>query len=146
MRLLPPPLVLILLVVMGALRLAWPGAILLPSPLNWLGLLPGALGVLLLLQGSGLFRRIGTNIQTFNEPGVLVTDGPFRLTRNPMYLGFLLLLIGVAVLLGAASPFAGPAVFAAASQFVYIPFEEKALRAKFGEAYEAYARRVRRWI
>lgn len=146
MKLLPPPLVLMLLTAMAGLRWFWPGAILLTPPLIWLGLLPLAVGVLLLLQGAGLFRRLGTNIKTFNEPGTLVTGGPFRLTRNPMYLGFLLVLSGAAVLLGALTPFVGPLVFALASQLVYIPFEEAALRAKFGEAYEAYARRVRRWI
>ncbi|MCE3289332.1 MAG: hypothetical protein K0R83_1344, partial [Caulobacter sp.] len=84
--------------------------------------------------------------RTFDDPDVLVTGGPFRFTRNPMYLGFLLLLAGVALGLGAASPWIVPVVFWLLADRWYIPFEERAMRRTFGEAYEAYARRVRRWV
>lgn len=51
-----------------------------------------------------LFKKIGTNINTFGTPDVLTTDGLFRITRNPMYLCFLITLIGVWIVLGSASP------------------------------------------
>jgi protein-S-isoprenylcysteine O-methyltransferase Ste14 len=146
MRILPPPLALIFLLVMIGLRIWAPGPAMLPPPWNCAGLAPLAIGVWLLLAGSGRFRRIGTNIKTFNEPGVLVTDGLFRFSRNPMYLGFVLALLGAAMLLGTASPFVMPILFALIADLWYIRFEERALRRKFGEAYEAYARRTRRWI
>lgn len=145
MRILPPVLVLALLVLMAVLRAVWPG-LLIPRPLGWLGFIPLVLGLTLLIAGSGRFRKVGTNIKTFDEPDVLVTDGPFRFSRNPMYLGFLLLLFGIAGVMSSATPFVGPVLFAAAAAFWYVPFEERAMRAKFGEAYEAYARKVRRWI
>ena len=145
MRILPPILVLGLLVLMVCLRAFWPGPTM-PDPLTWLGLIPLLLGIGVLMIGSGRFRRAGTNIKTFDEPGQMVTDGPFRFSRNPMYLGFLLFLLGIAVLMGALTPLLGPALFALAAQLWYIPFEERAMSAKFGDAYHAYVRKVRRWI
>lgn len=145
MRILPPILVLVLLIPMALLRAGAPGP-LIPKPWPWLGMAPLLLGLGLLIGGSGRFRAVGTNIRTFDDPGVLVTDGPFRFSRNPMYLGFLLLLLGVAAIMGSGSPFVGPLAFALAAGLWYIPYEERAMRAKFGAAYEAYARRVRRWI
>lgn len=145
MRILPPILVLVLLAGMAVLRAFWPGP-LIPVPLRWLGLIPLLLGIGLLLAGSGRFRQVGTNIKTFDEPDVLVTDGPFRFSRNPMYLGFLLLLLGAAGLMGATSPFFGPLAFFLAAMLWYIPYEEEAMHAKFGQAYEAYVQKVRRWF
>jgi protein-S-isoprenylcysteine O-methyltransferase Ste14 len=63
-----------------------------------------------------------------------------------MYLGFVLALLGVAVLMGRSTPFAPVLAFFAAAQFWYIPFEEQAMRARFGGAFEAYCARVRRWL
>ena len=103
MRLLPPRLVLILLIAMVALRVLAPGPMIMSYPYNLAGVLVAALGLGLTLSGAGLFARIGTNIKTFNEPGTLVTDGLFRWSRNPMYLGFLLLLGGTAIALGAST-------------------------------------------
>jgi protein-S-isoprenylcysteine O-methyltransferase Ste14 len=145
-HLLPPRLVLILLIAMVALHLVLPGPAIFAFPYTLAGAVAAALGFLLALAGSRRFARIGTNIKTFNEPGVLVTDGLFRWSRNPMYLGLLLLLAGVAVLLGSATPLLGPALFAIAADRWYIPFEERAMQAKFGADYAAYRQKTRRWI
>eukprot|EP01030_Chromulinospumella_sphaerica_P019292 gene19292-19175_t len=131
---------------MVALRLCAPLAVILGPPWTWIGWALAALGLALSFSGAGLFRRVGTNIKTFDDPNVLVTGGPFRLTRNPMYLGFVLLLAGVALALGAASPWVVPAAFWLLADRWYIPFEERAMRRTFGEPYEAYSRRVRRWL
>lgn len=145
-RLIPPNLTLICLAAMGLLRLFAPGVMLIEAPAAWIGAAPLLAGLALLLGGSGRFRRLGTNIKTFNEPGVLVTDGLFRWTRNPMYLGFLLSLLGVAILLGAATAFGPVLLFFLVANGWYIPFEERAMTAKFGAAYEAYVRTTPRWI
>jgi protein-S-isoprenylcysteine O-methyltransferase Ste14 len=146
MRLLPPLLVLMLIVAMAALRILAPGPMIMSFPYNLAGALVAALGLGLTLSGARLFSRVGTNIKTFNEPGTLVTGGAFRWTRNPMYLGFLLLLAGIAILLGAATPFAAVALFALVADRWYIAFEEQALERKFGAAYAAYRQTTRRWI
>ena len=146
MRLLPPRLVLILLAAMGALHVLLPGPMLLAFPYTLAGAAVAALGLALVLSGARLFSRVRTNIRTFNEPGVLVTGGLFRWSRNPIYLGFVLLLLGTAVLLGSATPFLAVVVFAAVADRWYIAFEERAMQAKFGDAYADYKRRTRRWI
>ncbi|MBS0411719.1 MAG: isoprenylcysteine carboxylmethyltransferase family protein [Proteobacteria bacterium] len=146
MKILPPQLALIGLAAMALLRLAAPGPILLPPVWRGAGLLPGLAGVVLLLAGSTRFRRLGTNIRTFDEPGVLVTDGLFRVTRNPMYLGFVLALLGAGLAMGALTPLFVPVAFLIVANAWYIPFEERALEAKFGEAYAHYRRRTRRWL
>ena len=75
----------------------------------------------------------------------LVTSGVFAWTRNPMYLGLFLLLLGWAIKLGTLSPFAGPLLFLALIQHVQIRPEEQALRLRFGSDYERYCQRVNRW-
>ena len=99
-RLLPPLLFLPLLVISVVLGLLVPVAGPLTCALRILGVPVAAAGLTLNVGGAGLFQRTGTNIKTFNDPGVLVTEGPFRFTRNPMYLGFTLMLSGAALLVG----------------------------------------------
>jgi protein-S-isoprenylcysteine O-methyltransferase Ste14 len=93
-----------------------------------------------------LFHRVGTNIDTFGEPGQFVTDGMFRVTRNPMYLGFVLALLGLSVILGSLTPLVFALSFIVITDRWYIALEEKAMAQKLGEQYTAYKKRVRRWI
>jgi len=94
------------------------------------------------------FRLAKTTINPLDpsRASVLVTVGIFRITRNPMYLSLLLLLIAYAVRLGSWGEWLGPALFAAyVTRFQIIP-EERILAVKFGAAYLAYRSRTRRWI
>lgn len=145
-KLLPPHLVFLLLAVAVPLGLMLPIAGPFSWPLRLAGLAPVGLGLALTVPSALHFERIGTNIMTFNDPGLLVTSGHFRFTRNPMYLGFLLVLIGAALLVGSLSVWLAPVVFWIAAQFWYIPFEEQRMEATFGSTYDAYRGRVRRWI
>jgi protein-S-isoprenylcysteine O-methyltransferase Ste14 len=145
-KFLPPQLVLVCLPVMFLLHWFFPGLTFLPVPFQLVGLFPLFAGLVLTIAASGQFQRVGTNVKTFNEPGKLVTDGWFRFTRNPMYLGFLLVLLGVGTLFGTASPLLGPLAFGIIANLWYIPFEEQAMSAKFGPAYKAYQQRVWRWL
>lgn len=146
MKILPPHLALAGLAAMVLLRLFLPGPELLPAVVRGVGVLVGLAGIALLLSGSGRFRRLGANIRTFDEPTMLVTDGLFRLSRNPMYLGFFLLLLGAALALGAVTTLVAPFAFLLIANAWYVPFEERALRARFGEVYESYQRTTRRWL
>ena len=145
-KLLPPVLVMIIVILMCAVRVIAPGPVILSQPYNFIGLALLAAGAGLCLLGAAHFDRVGTNIPTFNQPTLLVTDGLFRWTRNPMYLGFTLFLLGLAVTLGTLLPLLGPIAFAVAADRWYIAFEERALQDNFGEPYEAYRRATRRWI
>lgn len=123
-----------------------------------LGLAPGARLLLALgLAGVGAccdvagllaFRRASTTVNplTPQRSAALVTTGVYRFTRNPMYLGLALVLLGLAVYLGSPWALAGPLVFAAyLTRFQIVP-EERALAARFGTAHAAYCARVRRWL
>ncbi len=145
-KLVPPVLVLIIAIVMSVARLVLPGPVIVPEPYNWLGIALFLAGFILCAICARHFNKVGTNIPTFNEPTFLVTDGLFKWSRNPIYLGFTVFLLGLAVMLGTLVPFLGPVAFAVTSDRWYIAFEEKALERKFGERYEAYRRATRRWI
>src|SRR5262245_20369956 len=121
-KLVPPVLVLIIAIVMSLTRLALPGPVIVPGPYNWLGLAIFLAGFALCAIGAIHFNRVGTNIPTFNEPTILVTDGIFKWSRNPIYLGFTVFLLGLAIMLGTFVPFLGPVVFAVTADRWYIAF------------------------
>ena len=105
-------------------------------------------GVLFTLGAMLTFRRSKTTVNPLKPEAAtaLVSGGPFRVSRNPMYLGLLLVLIGWAVLLGAPWSLAGPVAFVLyIRRFQIIP-EERVLALKFGEVYAQYCTRVRRWL
>jgi protein-S-isoprenylcysteine O-methyltransferase Ste14 len=97
--------------------------------------------------GRIAFARARTEvIPVSRKNSALVTTGPFRISRNPMYLGLLGVMIGLAFVLGTASGFAAAIVFFLFVNFISIPYEEKKMERQFGEAYLDYKARVRRWI
>ena len=145
-RLIPPILFLICFMLMGLLRRFWPVQIVLPTPYNLLGIVPIMAGLLVGFSGFLQFRKAKTNIRPFKEADKLVIEGPFRYTRNPMYLGLALVLVGVWLLLGALSPLLGVLLFVVVADRWYIKFEERMLRQKFGPAFDAYCAKTRRWL
>ncbi|KKJ78118.1 membrane protein [Kiloniella litopenaei] len=146
-KLLPPVLFLIFIILMAVLCWQQGSPHTIPDGYNLLAIPFIAGGLALAFSGSRLFKRKRTNIMTFGQPDVLVTEGVFRWSRNPMYLGFVTALLGFALLLGGAySSFALAVLFLVITDRWYITFEEKIMRKKFGPAYEAYCQKVRRWI
>ena len=107
-----------------------------------------ALGVGTMIAGVQAFRRARTTVNPLRPETstALVSGGIYSRTRNPMYLGILLLLLAWAVHLSALWPFVGPVLFALyMSRFQILP-EERALEALFGEAFVEYRKRVGRWL
>lgn len=93
------------------------------------------------------FRRHRAEIRPSSiEHPALVTGGPFRWSRNPMYLGSLGVAVGAALIAGTWLMWLVPVVLFLLQHFVIIPFEERSMRHTFGEEYDAYRARVRRWI
>ncbi|MBB4287349.1 methyltransferase family protein [Roseospira goensis] len=131
---------------MIGLHLAWPGAVLLGFPLTLAGLLPMALGFGLAAAAKRRFDHAGADVRPFAKTPALVTDGPFRVSRNPMYLGLVLATAGVAVLLGTLTPWLGPILLAVWLDVAFARREERHMQALFGADYAAYRARVRRWI
>jgi protein-S-isoprenylcysteine O-methyltransferase Ste14 len=106
------------------------------------------IGGIFAFSGFQAFGQAKTTISPINieEASALVTTGIYRTTRNPMYLGLLMLLLAFAAYLAAPLALLGPLAFALfITRFQIIP-EERVLSAKFGDAYRAYQAQVRRWL
>ena len=145
---LPPPVWALIYVVLAAAiswLLGWPQVSGLPLPKLGLALtlIPWALPVWAVV----VFRRAGTEITPTSPTNrALVVDGPYRYTRNPMYLGLVLVTLGIAVWIGAWPMFLAPIAVFATANWVHIPFEEAKMRRQFGVSYNDYVSRVRRWV
>lgn len=145
-RLIPPIYFLFTLGLMTLLHLLVPIATWCPPPWNLAGVLPIAAGLTLIFTAATQFRRRGTAIKPFEPTTTLVTDGIYRFTRNPMYLGLTLILAGAAIGFGTLSPILPIPLFVACITTRFIKKEEALLTAQFGDAYRDYTRRVRRWL
>ena len=145
-RVLPPVYFLLALVMIGGLHWLLPIKKLIPTPLSYLGLVPVVIGIGLAAAGVRLFARTGTTIKPFEESAALVTEGVFRYTRNPMYLGMVFVLLGCAILAGTAIPFVVAPGFLVLIERRFIRAEEAMLTETFGSTYTEYQRRVRRWL
>jgi protein-S-isoprenylcysteine O-methyltransferase Ste14 len=93
-----------------------------------------------------LFRRARTGVVPFSEATTLVTGGPYRFTRNPMYLGMAGILVGTAIWLGSVTPWLVLPAFMAIIVERFIAPEEAMLERTFGEHYARYRAAVRRWL
>jgi protein-S-isoprenylcysteine O-methyltransferase Ste14 len=144
----PPPLLFL-----GCLATGWALGRLKPLPLHLPGSLRVGLGALLILVAATLgswglltFWRHQTTPEPNGEAKALLTSGPFSFTRNPLYLGLASLLTGFGLLLESAwILFLVPVLVLLLDRFV-IRREEARLAAQFGEVYQSYLRRVRRWF
>ena len=148
MRNVPPPLwALLLLAATYGLSLL-PGLNTLPIwPTRPLGL-SVIVGALAILFGAMLQFRLNNTQLMPNSPtnNALVTGGIFGITRNPMYLAMTLFCLGGALWLGRPIMLLAPGLMFAVANWVFIPFEEAKMRRQFPETFDAYCRRVRRWI
>ncbi|MDI9700796.1 isoprenylcysteine carboxylmethyltransferase family protein [Burkholderia cenocepacia] len=145
----PPPIVMLAAAaIMWTLHRWMPLIRWIAPPWNRFGSLPAAVGLVIAVSAIVRFRqaRTTTNPMDPGKASCLVTDGVFRISRNPMYLGLELLLIGWAVWLGSASPWLIPPLFAIVITIVQIIPEERALEQRFGDQYRSYQRCVARWI
>ena len=113
---------------------------------GWLGLLLLGAAVGIVQWAKQLFEKAGTNVPPNLPATAIVTDGPYRYTRNPMYLSFLLWFTGLALVAGAPLMLLLlPPLWYILDRHVIAP-EEKYLAEKFGDPYRDYKARVRRWL
>lgn len=145
-RLLPPTYLLTSIVTMVVLRFLLPMRLIVTFPWTLLGLAPAALGVVLNLVADQAFKKNQTTVKPFEKSTSLLVDGAYAISRNPMYLGFTLILLGIAVFLGAITPFVVVPVFAGLMEFAFIRVEESTMEETFGQAWHVYKTKVRRWI
>jgi protein-S-isoprenylcysteine O-methyltransferase Ste14 len=142
----PTTYLLVALIAIILLHFFVPIGRLIPPPQNLVGLLLLVPGIALNLLADRAFKENNTTVKPFDESRILLTDGVFRISRHPMYLGFVLILLGVAVLLGSISPYPVILVFAILLDIGFIRTEESMLEAQFPVAWKEYKSQVRRWI
>jgi protein-S-isoprenylcysteine O-methyltransferase Ste14 len=128
------------------IHLLFPINHLISAPYSWAGMVVMAGGFGLMGWGLRTFREHGVRFTLTEKRSSVVQDGPFRFSRNPMYLGMATWLLGLAILLGSLGAFLFPVFFFLLTHCYSIPIEEKQMEAIFGEEYRRYKRRVRRWI
>jgi len=106
----------------------------------------GLLGFAIMLRAWWLFRKRDNAICPTADTRLLITDDIYRLTRHPMYLGIVMMLTGVALLMGGIFYYVAAAVFFFVIDLAFCPYEEQKLHALFPAEFEAYRKRVRRWL
>ena len=116
------------------------------SPYTYLGFVFILLGLALNTWSVRELKKRNTTIDFQEMPNRLVTDGPFRISRNPLYLGGVILSLGIAILLGSLITFVFPVALLLILDRLHIPAEETRLEKIFGEEYLEYRQQVRRWI
>jgi protein-S-isoprenylcysteine O-methyltransferase Ste14 len=142
-----PPIALALAVA-GALAATWlyplpfvPAAI----PAGWLGAALFALGLVLAGWSIRTMGRAGTRFETDQPSTRIVTGGPYRFVRNPIYIGMFLALIALAIGIDSLWPLVALVPFYLVIRYGVVAREEAYLQRKFGDSYLAYKARVRRW-
>lgn len=110
------------------------------------GAVLAALGFLIMLRGWWLFRVHNTAICPTAHTTTLITDDIYRLTRNPMYLGIVLMILGAALGSGSVFFYLAALTFFLIIDFVFCPYEEDKLESSFGVEFARYRRSVRRWL
>src|SRR6516164_3278132 len=145
---LPPP-IWALIYVLTAAAISWffgwskvPGL-----PLVSLGILLVATSWILPVWAILLFHREGTEVEpTSPTKRNRITSGPYQFTRNPMYLGLVILTLGIAICVGARPMFGAPVALFATAHWDHIPFEGAKMRRQFGPIYYDYVATMRGWI
>jgi|SRR5579863_2501087 len=145
---LPPPiwsLIYLLTATVISWWLGWPRV---PGlPIVPLGIAVVIAGLILPVWAIFLFRREDTEVSpTSSTNRSLIAAGPYRFSRNPMYLGLVTLTFGIAIWMGTWPMLIVPVAVFVTANWVHIPFEEVKMRRQFGPAYDDYVGRVRRWL
>jgi protein-S-isoprenylcysteine O-methyltransferase Ste14 len=142
----PPFCLLMSLLLMLVIKWVVPTSATIPFPWNLLGFIPLGIGIIINIVADQQFKRARTTVKPERRSTALITNGLYKITRNPMYLGMVLILIGVATALGSWISFMIPLAFAVLMNYRYIQREENHLKFQFGRAWEGYQQNTPRWI
>lgn len=118
----------------------------LDEPWTYLGIVPILAGITIATLSVRRFSRAETGIVPFDEATTLVTGGLYQYTRNPMYLGMFMILIGAALMMGSISPLLPVWLFMLVIRYNFVAGEERFLEAAFGQDYLDFKIKVRRWL
>jgi protein-S-isoprenylcysteine O-methyltransferase Ste14 len=145
-KIIPAVYLLASLVTMALLQVFVPVFQFVEPPLAYMGIVPVIFGIIVAAISAGKFKKADTGIIPFDEASTLVISGFYRFSRNPMYMGMFLMLLGVAFLLGSVGAFLPVPVFVLVIRNNFVLGEERFLEATFGQPYLDYKSAVRRWF
>ena len=145
-KIMPPTYLMVLLILLIGAHLIIPVKKIIFPPYSYLGWILVAIGVFLNLWVDFKFKKKGTTIKSYNLPSKFITSGAYKISRHPVYLGMLMILLGTAIILGSAISFIFPIIFVILTEYLFISTEEKNMERVFGKKYLDYKKKVRRWI
>ena len=145
-KIIPPIYLFLALALMWLLQRFFPVHQYIDRPFAYVGVIPVLFGIAMAAISAGMFVKVDTGLEPFDEATTLVTGGFYRITRNPMYMGMFLMLFGVALLLGSLSTLLPLILFVLVIRNNFVLGEERFLEAVFGQSYLDYKSEVRRWI
>lgn len=145
-KIVPPVYLLSTMILMGLLHIFVPLYRFVEPPLAYLGIIVIFFGGMMAVIPASVFIKSETGLVPFDEAKVLITSGFNRFSRNPMYVGMVIMLLGTAFMLGSLSTFAPIPVFFLIIRNNFVLAEERFCEAAFGQQYLDYKAKVRRWI
>ena len=146
MKIKPAHIAFTLLIVSWLLDYFFPQFRLINGKFRYIGLVIFLAGLSIAFNSFYLFKKNKTPIIPGAKPTFVVQSGPYKFTRNPMYLGVTLALLGISIYIGNLLSLLSPLIFFIVVNLVYIPFEEKLMENLFGKLYLDYKKKVRRWL
>jgi protein-S-isoprenylcysteine O-methyltransferase Ste14 len=141
----PPVIVLVSLLTMLLIYFVLPGFTIIPYPYDLTGIIIAFWGFIIMGKSWELFQKYQLDLG-YNKPEKIITEGIYSRTRNPMYVGMFMLLLGFGVSFGNLFTTLEPLVFLLILNFYHIPKEEALMKETFGETYLRYCHSVKRWI
>lgn len=145
-KIFPPSYFFFYLITSVLLHFLFPAIQIINEPITFSGWLFIIAGSGLNIWADRLFKKHKTTVKPDEKPSMLIDYGPFRISRNPMYLGMAIILLGVGIVLGTLTAFVGTILFVITMNYCFIPKEEKKMQETFAVQYEKYITRIRRWI
>lgn len=143
----PPPLIYAVVFALGyALDRSYPVSLRPDASAGWLGWAIFAAGLCVLALGAAYLHRAGTPVSPYRPSTTLVTAGPYRYSRNPLYIALTLAYLGAAVVVNTVWPVMLLPGLLLVMQWGVISREERYLERRFGDEYRRYRARVRRWL
>ncbi len=142
---LPPNYFFVCIIGIAVFYFVFPGFNMISMPWNFTGLILMIFGMYLIPASYQIFKKYKTP-EGYKKSTYLVTEGLYRYSRNPMYLGSVIFLLGMSVLVGNVLSFVFPVLFFVIIDRMFVPYEEEKGEKEFGKKYLEYKKKVRRWI
>jgi len=141
----PPNYFYLLIILAIPFRFFFKDLNLIQFPWNILGIILMIIGIIFVIIPYNLFVKYKTP-EKFQPSTCVVTDGIYKYSRNPMYLGGLIFLIGLVIILQNVLAFIAPIVFFLIINYMFIPYEEEKMETECGQDYLLYKKKVSRWL